>query len=194
MESFVWMELLLALAIAKLTGEAAVDRRYFDALCDGEKYKLLSPHRTVNAREQWNALFPPLNASIAALPEGFAVAIAKINPCSVGGIVSRFIYLLKSHRFQSHHDYDIMVLSVTVFVSGYAFCTLFIACELGQRMNDAFGGITIMIGQCDWQLFPIKVKRMLPAVLSILQQPVSLECFGSILCTREVFKQVCSTK
>lgn len=93
-------------------------------------------------------------------------------------------------KLQSHHDYDFMVLSVTVFVSCYAFCTLFIACELGQRMNDSFGGITYMIGLCDWQLFPIEVKRMLPAVLAILQQPVSLECFGSILCTREVFKKV----
>lgn len=92
--------------------------------------------------------------------------------------------------FQSHHDYDLMVLSVTMFVSCYAFCTLFIACELGQRMQDSFDGITSMICQCDWQLFSIKVKRMLPTALAVLQQPVSLECFGSILCTREVFKKV----
>lgn len=77
-----------------------------------------------------------------------------------------------------------------MFVACYAFCTLFIACELGQRLMDAFGGIEYTICQCDWHLFPIEVKRMLWAVLAMLQQPVSLECFGSIACTREVFKKV----
>lgn len=83
-----------------------------------------------------------------------------------------------------------MLLWVVTFVAGYAFGTVFFSCELGQRMYDAFRGIGDFICQCDWHLFPIEIKRMLPTSLAILQQPVALQCFGSISCNREVFKQV----
>lgn len=66
----------------------------------------------------------------------------------------------------------------------------FIGCELGQRANDAFGKISFTIEEINWCLFPSAIKRMLPAVIAIAQQPVTLECFGNIKCTREVFKKV----
>lgn len=67
---------------------------------------------------------------------------------------------------------------------------VFIACDLGQRTSDAFAGIDITIGQFDWYLFPIKIKRILPMIIANAQQPVLLECFGGITCTREVFRKV----
>ena len=66
----------------------------------------------------------------------------------------------------------------------------FIACELGQRMSDAFEGIEFTIDQFDWHLFPIEIQQMLPMIMAAAQQPVLLECFGSIACTRETFKKV----
>lgn len=39
----------------------------------------------------------------------------------------------------------------------FAFTTSFIACELGQRMGDAFDGINLTIDKLDWYLFPIKI-------------------------------------
>lgn len=67
---------------------------------------------------------------------------------------------------------------------------VFIASELGQRMGDAFEEIDFTIGQFNWYLFPVKIKRMLPMIILDANQPVVLECFGSIACTREVFKNV----
>lgn len=69
--------------------------------------------------------------------------------------------------------------------------TVFFACEVGQRMTDSFEKINFTMELVDWYLFPNDIKRMFPMILAISQQPVSLECFGSIVCGREVFKKVC---
>lgn len=47
-----------------------------------------------------------------------------------------------------------------------------------------------MIEGLDWYRFPIKLQKMLPIILIDAQQLVALDCFGSITCSREVFKQV----
>lgn len=65
-----------------------------------------------------------------------------------------------------------------------------VICEFGQRMSDAFEAIEYTIDQFDWYLFPIEFKRMLPIIIANAQQPVKLECFGSISCSREVFRKV----
>lgn len=67
---------------------------------------------------------------------------------------------------------------------------VFIACDLGQRMNDAFDEINCTLNRFDWYLFPIEIQRMLPMIKANTQKPVSLECFGSIACNREVFRKV----
>lgn len=67
---------------------------------------------------------------------------------------------------------------------------VFIASELGQRMGDAFEEIHSTIDQFDWYSFPVEIKRMLPMIILEAKQPVLFECFGSIACTREVFKNV----
>lgn len=71
-----------------------------------------------------------------------------------------------------------------------ALVTVLIVCELGQRMSDAFDGIDFTTEQFDWYSFPINIKRMLPTIMAIVQQPAELECFGSITATREVFRKV----
>lgn len=69
---------------------------------------------------------------------------------------------------------------------------VFIVSELGQRLNNAFEEIDLTIEQFDWYIFPIEIQRMLPMIIANAQQTVSLECFGSIACAREVFKNVSS--
>lgn len=83
-----------------------------------------------------------------------------------------------------------MALLLTLFGSGYAFGAVFIACDLGQRLNDAFAEIGELVYQCDWHVFSVEMRRMTVVILTVLQQPVSFKCFGSISCTREVFKKV----
>lgn len=71
-----------------------------------------------------------------------------------------------------------------------ALATVLIASEIGQRITDAFDEIEYNLNQVDWYLLPIEIKRILPMMIANAQQPVSLECFGSIICSREVFKKV----
>lgn len=88
------------------------------------------------------------------------------------------------------HSGDITVL-VLPFINGiFAFGTVLIACEIGQRMNEAFDKINFTIDQFNWYSFPIGMQQMLPIIIAVAQQPITLECFGSIKCTREVFKKV----
>lgn len=83
-----------------------------------------------------------------------------------------------------------MALVVTVFVAVYAFGAVFVACELGQRITNAFDEIGDHLYQCDWHLFPIEIRRLTVILLCVLQQSILIQCFGSIFCTREVFKKV----
>lgn len=67
---------------------------------------------------------------------------------------------------------------------------VFINCELGQKITDAYEQVEITIERSDWYLFPIKTQQMLPMIIANAQQPVELECFGSMKCNREMFKNV----
>lgn len=67
---------------------------------------------------------------------------------------------------------------------------VFIACELSQRLGNAFTDIYELIDQLQWYRFPTKVRRILPMALGFVQQPVSLECFGTFVCCRDAFKRV----
>lgn len=89
-----------------------------------------------------------------------------------------------------HHGHVVSVLLNATLNGLLAFALVFIACELGQKMTDAFEEIDTTIGQIDWYLFPIEIKRMMLTIAANTQQPVTLECFGSIACTREVFRKV----
>lgn len=85
-----------------------------------------------------------------------------------------------------------MPLLLLIFSGIFALTLVFIACELGQRLNNAFDRINLTIDRFNWYLFPNEVKCMLPMIIVLAQQPVSLECYGSIVCTRDVFKDVCN--
>lgn len=88
-----------------------------------------------------------------------------------------------------HHE-NIMPVLLLIFCGIIALITVFIACELSQRLDHAFEKINFTIDQFDWYLFPALIQRMIPTVSVVAQQPVSMECFGSIKCTRETFKKV----
>lgn len=66
----------------------------------------------------------------------------------------------------------------------------FVFCELGERIESAFNGISFDIEQLDWYLLPAKVVKSLPIILINVQEPVVIKCFGSIPCARETYKKV----
>lgn len=73
----------------------------------------------------------------------------------------------------------------------FALATVFIACEIGHRMSEAFEEmIDFTIDQWDWYRLPREIRLVLPMIMLNAQQPITLECFGSIKCSREVFKNV----
>lgn len=57
-------------------------------------------------------------------------------------------------------------------------------------MSDAFKGIDGEMKAFDWYSYPNKLQRMIPVILMAGQQPIEIECFGSISALRETSKQV----
>lgn len=82
------------------------------------------------------------------------------------------------------------VLLMTVFMVCYAFGVVFVACEVGQRISNEFSEINDVIERFDWYLFPDELKKILPIVMNLAQRPVCIDFFGSIACSRDVFKKV----
>lgn len=78
----------------------------------------------------------------------------------------------------------------TLFFSLYGFGAVFITCELCQRKTNSYEEFNDIIDQFKWYLFPTKIQQILPTILLEVQQPVHIECFGSIACNRETFKRV----
>lgn len=97
---------------------------------------------------------------------------------------------LNSFTIQQHHTGNVADLMVTMVEVIYSFGLMFVACEMGQRENLRFEECNDMLDQLDWHLFPAKIQRMLPTIMSFTQQPVKIQCFGSAACDRETFKYV----
>lgn len=83
-----------------------------------------------------------------------------------------------------------MALMIPVGEAFIALLTAFTACEIGQRINYAFDRIYSTVDQLDWYMLPLELKRLFPMIIGITQQPIEMECFGSITCVRPVFKDV----
>lgn len=89
---------------------------------------------------------------------------------------------LSSNHFKAHHGNHLMGLLLDFDVCN-TFVVVFITCELGQRLANAFSEINELIEEFQWYRFSI-----------LSQKPVSLGCFGSFLCGREAYKIVCWTE
>lgn len=72
----------------------------------------------------------------------------------------------------------------------YVLGTVYVICEIGKRASEAFEEIDDKIGALDWYLFPTQIQKILPIIMMDAQQIIALECFGSIFCNRETFKNV----
>lgn len=81
-------------------------------------------------------------------------------------------------------------LLLTMFQAFLGIAAVLSACEIGQGASDRWNEVNVTIGQFHWYLFPNELKRILPTIIAIAQQPVELECFASFSLSREVFKKV----
>lgn len=90
----------------------------------------------------------------------------------------------------SQAKHNALVLFVSMFYAFYGFGLVFVVCELGERLTNAFEQIEYEIEKSDWYLFSHEIQRLLPIILIVSQQPVELECFGSVNGRRETYKKV----
>lgn len=89
-----------------------------------------------------------------------------------------------------HPESNSFVLLMITLDALVSFGSVFIICELCQRITNAFEEIEDVITQFKWYIFPDEVKRMLSIIINTGQQSVELKCFGSTSCNRETFKKV----
>ena len=87
---------------------------------------------------------------------------------------------------------DWPILLKTLFELFWTFAILFALCYYGEEINTAFEEMSDQIYQCDWYSFPYEVRRKLPTVMLVAQDPVYIQSFGGIRCTRDTFKRVTS--
>lgn len=95
--------------------------------------------------------------------------------------------------FSVQKEQDALVVCIAIIYVLYAFGIILIICELGQRLTDAFAQIADEIEKFEWYLFSGEIQRILPTILIASQQPVELQCYGSIAGIRETLKQVSHT-
>lgn len=105
-------------------------------------------------------------------------------------MTTSFYRFIIKKPFQSHRANYGVALFLLAYDALNSFGLIFISCELGQRMSDAFNEFNDVIDQSKWYLFPNKLKRILPTIMVVSQEPFVFECFGGISCCREVFQNV----
>ena len=78
-------------------------------------------------------------------------------------------------------------LSILVF---WSFAIIFALCELGAQVTKQFNTLNEELGQSKWYMLTIEVQKMILIFMSDAEQPVFLQGYGNIECTRDAFKNV----
>lgn len=73
-------------------------------------------------------------------------------------------------KLQLHHNHNLAVLFITMTEIFYSFGVVFVACELGQRINIPYDECSEMVEQFDWHSFPAEIQRLLPLTINFTQQ------------------------
>lgn len=76
----------------------------------------------------------------------------------------------------------IVVPSAVIFLSAF--------CMFGENVAMRFAMLDDQLCECDWQLFPPAIQRMLITVLANTQRTSTIIGYGNIECTRERFQIV----
>lgn len=82
---------------------------------------------------------------------------------------------------------EIMVLSIAV---SWTFTFILMVCEPGEHVTQEFNAFDQQVEQCYFYLLPYGLKRLYLIFLLDTQQPINIQCYGRILCTRDTLKQV----
>lgn len=72
----------------------------------------------------------------------------------------------------------------------WAFAVDFLVCELGQWAANQYEAFNDELSSCAWYSLPIDMQRLYWIFLLDTQQPLHVQSYGSIVCSRETFKKV----
>lgn len=87
-------------------------------------------------------------------------------------------------------ELDPVVLFESVLCGFWALTLVMFACEAGQRTSNEADEIDDAFSQIDWYLLPVEVQRILPIMIIYMKEPIAVEFFGTLSCSREQFKKV----
>lgn len=99
----------------------------------------------------------------------------------------RFQFFVSCKADANSSPVELIISTLIVF---WTFFALFLICESGDRISQAFGRSYYELAQFDWYLFPTDIRRLYLLFLLDTQQPINLHCFARILCARDTFKRV----
>lgn len=99
------------------------------------------------------------------------------------------IFFQHQHITNNNDLVELVNLYVQLFCS---FVAVFGMCEFGQRVSESFYKINIVLERFKWYLLPMEAQKMLPIIMIVAQEPVTLKIFGSVACNRITFKEVSS--
>lgn len=68
----------------------------------------------------------------------------------------------------------------------------FLFCYFGHNVSHRFMGIGDSAYDLDWHLYPLEIRKHLPLMIQAAQNPVYLQGFANVQCTRESFRKVSS--
>lgn len=96
-----------------------------------------------------------------------------------------------NQKFQ-HENASGSVVFSSFMLSIHSFALVFLCCEFGQKLSDAFDEIDYVIGQMYWYRLPLNLWKMLPFAIEAAHEPIRLRVFGSTSCARADFQAVCT--
>ena len=70
------------------------------------------------------------------------------------------------------------------------FVSMLVFCEVGEKVTNVFCEFEYEIGQIKWYLFTNSNRQLLISIMCFCQKPITLDGFGSIKGSREVYKKV----
>lgn len=83
-----------------------------------------------------------------------------------------------------------MQINVVCYYISWIVTFDFVVCELGQWVTGRFETLSLELSLCNWYAFPIEMQRVYLNFLLDSQQPVEIQSYPGIVCSRDTFKKV----
>lgn len=75
----------------------------------------------------------------------------------------------------------------------WSFISVFVVCELSERLTIRCETFEDAFCRWQWYLFPIEMQKLLTIAIANAQQTLVIKGYGNVPCTRETFKTVSGT-